>query len=213
MVTDRFIQICPSRTGSSSIKTLLYTLAREGKVTMIDRVPHTSYPTNVRRYRKAGYTGNIPPVVVSVRNPWDWYVSRWWFSLGEDQLNFAPTFRGHMRCVLERTGEAHGDLERGTFTHAWNHVGGDNADYIRRYEDFENEAIRVWHAVMPDLVDPETWRLKLRERGHHRCGLGNLGIPHEPYWHYYDDELQGWVAKWDAELIARFGYSFREGST
>lgn len=211
MITDRFVQICPSRTGSSSIKILLYELAEVGKVTMIDRVPHTSYYTNVQRYRKAGYEGRIPPTVVSVRNPWDWYVSRWWYSLGKDKLNFAPTFRGHMECVSERVGEMHGDLERGTFTHAWNHVGGDHADYVRRYENFVDNAIRIWYAVMPDLVHPETWRTRLQEIGRFDSGMGNLGVAHKPYWHYYDDELRGWVARWDEGLIARFGYSFREG--
>lgn len=205
MVTDRFIQICPSRTGSSSIKVLLYELADAGEIVMIDRVPHTSYETNVARYREAGYDGDIPPAVCSVRNPWDWYVSKWWFGLERSKaLGFRPTFREHM----EQVRDGFGDWNHGTCTNAWNHIGGDYADYVRRYEDFEAEAIRVWSAVMPDLVDKNRWQIRLRELGRFEAGKGNTGLPHSGYQDYYDAELRSWVEEWDREYIQRWGYKF-----
>lgn len=207
MVTDRFIQLCPSRTGSSTLKMIFYELAEAGKIDMIDRVPHTGYETNVLQYRKAGYDGDIPPVVCSVRNPWAWYVSRWWFNLERlPNLSVALTFNGHLEDV--RAGRGKESWNFGTWTNAWNHVGGDHADYVRRYENFIDEATRVWSLVMPDLVDKSEWCGKILERGKFQCGLGNTGKPHRPYQEYYTSETRRWVAEWDAAQIERWGYSF-----
>lgn len=211
MVTDRFIQICPSRTGSSTLKMFFYELADAGKITMIDRVPHTSYETNVKRYvnycHAKGHVVVIPPVVCSVRNPWAWYVSKWWFSLERaPDAGFADTFAGHLNDV--RAGRGAEDWNWGTCTNAWNHVGGDHADYVRRYENFADEAVRVWSLVMPDLVDKSEWYGKIRERGKFERGLGNTGKPHRAYQEYYTPEMRRWVAEWDAAQIERWGYSF-----
>lgn len=210
MVTDRFIQLCPSRTGSNTEAKFLHRLGSLKKVHMINRIPHTGYETNVRMYREAGYTGDIPPVVTSVRNPWAWYVSKWWFILGEP-MDGEPTFRKHMECVRDR---ARKGWNFGTFSNAWTLMGCQHADYVRRYEDFENEMIRVWTQVIPDLVDETEWRARMKELIGNRGGLGDTNTAHKPYQTYYDDEMREWVAMWDKTIIQRFGYTFEalEGS-
>jgi len=211
MVTDRFIQICPSRTGSSTIKKIIYAMAADGRIEMIDRVAHTSYKTNVIRYTQychaKGYVVVIPPVVCSIRNPWAWYVSKWWFGLERSpDLGFASTFAGHLDDV--RGGRGAESWNFGTWTNAWNHVGGDHADYVRRYEDYADEAVRVWSLVMPDLVDKTEWYGKIEKLGKFECGLGNTGKQHRPYQEYYTPETRRWAAEWDAAQIERWGYSF-----
>jgi len=146
-----------------------------------------------------------PPAVVFIRNPWDWYVSQWLRNLQISYEGFADSFVQHMTIIRENRVP---NWNFKTLTFAWEWLQADNARYIGRFESVEDDMIRSILAVASDLVTSRELHTIIEKLGKSRLAPGPKGQDRKPYWEYYDERLISWVAEWDKNLIARFGYQY-----
>lgn len=204
MLTQYLIHLHLPRTGGSTLRAFLGDIPGSH---IVSGVAHAPYDFFVRQCEIVCYP--VPPAFIFIRNPWDWYVSQWsWVaSMGVRGYKGVP-FRDWMEVV-------EGGMEQEAFdfspvSYAWEHVQGDKADYVGRFEDFEDEVVRILLSlsIVPKLIDEDWIRGKLKAVGRRRQERTPDGNFHGPYREYYDDEMRSWVTEWDDELIERFGYEF-----
>lgn len=158
-----------------------------------------------------------------VRNPWDWYVSRFFFRAQRDHWeneeivpadfwkNGDGNFRRHMemlkhaidtgRPILAENGEAASTRTYAPITlSGWHYKMTDGGvDRVGRFENFLEDLV----AILTSTSDMKEERI--------RKIIGNRKVndsQHRNYRDYYDDELKQWVAEWDARYIEEFRYEF-----
>lgn len=135
--------------------------------------------------------GDLGFTFTIVRNPWDRAVSEW-------------TWRKSRGCKL---GFKDFTLKRGTrfcsdfIQHQipqvdYLKIGGKLAvDYIARFEDLQNEWMRITEKIGHFVPLGNDMRSKHKRNGRH-------------YSEFYDDETKAWIETLYAEDISTFGYTF-----
>lgn len=201
LATDRFLFISLGRCSTGTVHKWLCEVP---DLRIISSVPHESYQLMADKCIAAGI--DVPPVWTIIRNPWDRYVDAYLW----DQ-NCVHLHDGTFKDFLRRTRAKEWGFP--SLARYWNYLGGNKAAYVARYEDFDNEIVRVVMALIPDLVSEEFIRRKNEEYRTEGDALTPDGKPWrlEPpdsYIDYYDMEAEAWVAEIDAKLIKRFGYTF-----
>lgn len=136
------------------------------------------------------------PVFAVIRNPWDWYVSRWKF--GQEQGEPEQTFDAFVRDLCGKA-----DTALGRYLHRrdrdyysalwWRTFGGYPGVTVGRFESLREDfgAFLATVGVELDISGPAT---NGSGRGH--------------YWDYYSAELRELVAHKARHLIRTYGYSF-----
>ena len=216
MVTEQVLFIQMPHTGSGAVHEVLL---RTKGLNIIDVVAHQSYKYSVEKCVEAGYI--VPPAFAFVRNPWLWNVSMWtWaYHVCGNRRGFAKTGRTFMDFLEFRRkfeeGREYEGIYDGVFSGmqgAWRNLGGDEVQFIGRTETIFEDGPRILSTVMPHLVSFGWAKEQFLDIGL----LNEVNQPgtnhfHGPYQTFYTPETRGWIAKWEAEIIDRFGYTFEGG--
>lgn len=233
MLTDRCLHVHTQRTGGTSIRSILWSLARAERLTIVGDFGERSVrAADFITVYKFGF----------VRNPWDWYLSRYcWhrhrrFDMGETtpSRQFAL---GADKGIIDATDEAScitfrefllrgldGDSKRGeeggfgpspwrlppyfSMTRIvrdmmFSQDGERLVGFIGKLETFEADVRHLMKVI--GLGDVFT--------GEHGVSLPQAkATVHRPYWEEYDAEMREAVAEHDAWLIGEFGYTFGIGT-
>lgn len=203
MLTDQIMRIGLGRAGEGMQYNLLLSIPG---LWIINKRTHGVYDEYVGQCRDLDIP--TPPSFVFIRNPWQWYVSQWCWIRHVQRADFP--FQGTFREAMEITKKDPSFWYLRTLTSSWYKHGADKAQYVGRFENLEDETVRILMAVIPDLVTEEEIRERVRTdwEGRVCCPNGEYEDRSLDYRPYYDGELRQWVAEWDAELIRRFGYEF-----
>jgi hypothetical protein len=214
----RFIYLKTWKTASTSVQAALATVCGKHRIIIdeanVDIVlgsdrPHPmAYGPAARLAFRADGGHSLPATVRSfvgeeawntyykfsfVRNPWDTYVSGyWWRKSGSVPEHFEDIKQHFKQWLLDGNGRRN---------YAIISIDGVVvADFIGRYEnlgaDFKKafEPLHMEPPALPSKVEPKS--------------KGSFRLRDEPYQEYYDDESRAYVAEADRPLIERFGYQF-----
>lgn len=221
MITRKFLHIHIPKTGGQQTRVLI---SRSG-------VPVLDPATNRNVEECYDIMGKVAPdldpasvpIFCFVRNPWDWYVSRYFF---RNQRKHYPGevnipadycgegvrgFRKHMRLLkrhwesgeplMNELGKPAGtDYDPLTLSgwHKMRLKGAKGEIRIGRFENFSEDLIRIFQPLSG--MDREAILEILGKRVN--------SSRHADYREHYDDELRDLVAEWDAGYIKEFGYVF-----
>jgi hypothetical protein len=220
LITRYFLFLHLPKTGGSFVAQVCHRhLPREWRIPN-DLHPHAAYAEVKERYSHL-------PMLCFVRNPWDWYVS-WYFYLTQhppddpQTLDDMPMWvnafergKSDFRTVVRRalTGERFGnrltsDLmrERGIdhYSALYRIKVGDGVDQRKvepgRYENLIEDLLSFLarHRV------PVSAEFEKQIRSHPPVRASRRG----DYRDYYDDELRDLVREKAHEIIERYGYEF-----
>jgi Sulfotransferase family len=214
----RFIYLKTWKTASTSIQAALADVCGEHRL-IIDRenvdivlgsdTPHpwgTSYRARWKFRRDGGHSA--PAIIRAfvgrrrwdsyykfsfVRNPWDTYVSGyWWRNTGKVSETFADVRAEFKRWLLAGEGRRNFSII--------SIDGNVVADFVGRFENLEEDLNHAReHLGLPLLTLPN------RET---RLYKGQYRPKGDRYQDYYDAESIAYVAQADAPLIEHFGYEF-----
>lgn len=203
MLTDRVMSLEVGRAGGGMIHNILSDIPG---LTIIDNGIHGTYDFYAGQCQRLGIMA--PPALTFIRNPWQWYVSQWCWIRHVQRPEFP--FQGTFREAMETTKKDPSFWYLRSLTWSWHRHQADKAQYVGRMEALEDETVRILLAIIPDLLIEDEVRARVRAdwTGRTRCPNGEYEDRFLDYHKYYDAELRGWVAEWDAELIERFQYKF-----
>jgi len=203
MVTDRFIFIGMPCTGGGAIHCWLPKV--RGLQVLHPIVGHQPYTFSVNRCKEVGWP--VPPAFVLARNPWEWNVAcfvsirgrnRKWFSGSwEDFLEFQRYSRHWGLPDLNISGESA----------VWEYIEADKATVFGKLENYEEDLVDILGRLIPDLITAEEIRAAIRQTGQVDFWKpldGNV----KPYQEYYTPAQRDLVARLEAPIIERFGYTF-----
>lgn len=224
MILKNLLHIHVPRTGGQFLRGILGNEMRDFGIVPLDEITHQS--ASELRQRLGAIAGTeaakAARTMVVVRNPWDWYVSRYFFRLQRDKGKKKPLpidecgespegFRRHLWMldealfsgtdILDKDGNpAESDDFRPITLSEWhNRLADEPLDIVAR---FETLAADLSHSLAPILGVPEQ---VLKER----LGASKANISvHPHYKSLYDDSSQSLVERWEAQYISRFGYKF-----
>lgn len=204
MITNRLLHAHVFRTGGYLFRGVL---SKIPNLRVLDEYAHRS----VDEMRGIGSTFKLPenlPIVTFVRNPWEWYVSQWcWVTWAK------PGYRCSFRSYLETIRECStADPNIATLTHNYyTHIQAHKATHFGRFETLKEDIERILVDIMPDLVTGEQLReLMANEPIYHPAAVYPTTERMEHYSHYYGPQTKMWVERWDAGLIAQYGYGFED---
>lgn len=190
MLTKQFIQIHMPRTGGTSIRKALWEVPG---VEYISRRAHMPYPDMVKKCEDYGCQV-MPHSLVYIRNPWDWYVSRYAWMESTDR--HTGDFESYMGLVKRNDG----NWNFWNMTRLWEYMGGDNADFVGRFETHLGSLVfYITHHTNLNEIQLQHILYALR---HVRK------TEHDHYRTYYSDEWQEWVSSTDSGIIKRGEYEF-----
>jgi hypothetical protein len=202
LVHDRFVFLQMRKTGSTFLVDALRRELPEGSCRALSK--HSDW-------------GKMPPaaarlpVLVYVRNPWDWYVSWYHFNQmqggtpngfwrtlsGNGQVGFTTTVR---RACVGAAAIMGGDL----YSTLFRNLVGDGLDSERltvaRFESLFDDLEGFLASAGVALADGAIERI--------RAGSPVNASGHGPYREYYDDKSRDVVEEWCRPLIDRFDYRF-----
>jgi hypothetical protein len=219
MLSSHFIHIHVPKTGGKCIRTL----CKHPQLYILEfNLTHLTLKESKQRLKELGVTHDVPSFCF-VRNPWDWYLSRYCFRsqgtydaddqyIPADHCGDGPEgFRKHMlilkdsisngNCVRTIDGEPSGTRTYRPITLSeWHYkmVEGGTVK-VGRFENFTQDAVDILNSLCPFISKDSLFkffRVKVNES------------KHEHYRKYYDNELKKLVEKWDKRYIDEFGYSF-----
>lgn len=207
MLTTRFIHLHIPRSAGGTFRTLIYKLIGNQGVSgcpVVEWLAHQTWTWYEQKARKAGIA--VPPTVVFVRNPYEWYVSLYLYIVKTEHYNGLDLeFVEWMEGLREGRFEYH---HLRTLTHMWTAYGGDRATHIGRFEHLERDMVRIVSELLKGIVVPERIpgifrSLPRRQRAEHP--LWNSPYP---YREFHTPQTRRWVEEWDAELLERFEYQW-----
>lgn len=197
MFCNRCAHIHIPRTAGSLVRALfLHLLMQPGLVEDVFDGPHGSLER-----AQAMYPGTSGFTIV--RDPWDWWVSRWSrdVEVGRCDSTFADYLSDGPRPEEVYRSE----------TDWWQGLGADgiSPNLIGRYEKLEEEVCRLFNIFFSDLLTPDEIRL-----GFHRAGRPRATAWRVPYPLYYREQwMIDDIAEKDDYIIQRFGYSFPDAAS
>jgi hypothetical protein len=193
MISERFIHIGMGDTGEGIVRKVLHEhLQRPGKVAFAADAAHMSLAASRAICPDA-------PAFTFVRNPWDWYISRWMHRLRNRRCR--QPFATYLTSPTEETM---------TEKFSW-YVGDRPNTVVGRFESLETDLARMLHSLIPDILSeadilgwfPEAWR-----------GWANRAWSESVEQHMrdslYDRHLAAIVAERDAGIIEEFGYGYED---
>jgi hypothetical protein len=208
LIHDRFVFIHLPKTAGSFLAT---NLRRE--------MPDGSLVSGVRNRKHPGWD-DIPaqargrPVLVFVRNPWDWYVSWYHFLLKrapDPQVradagigDFASTIRRACSGLIDPDSHEAPPPGEDIYTTRFRRFCGAGLDSemltFGRFESLVDDLDRFLTAAGAPLSAEAVTRI--RESEPHNVTV------HDPYPRYYDDELRDLVGECCQMIVRRFDYTF-----
>lgn len=196
MLTSKFAHIHIPRTGGSTLRTFLGHIS--GAV-VIDATMHMPYDDMEEIQASFGYP--MPPAFAFIRHPCSWYVSHWcWMAHTDDYGVKGVSFGDFMKALATEA------VNTRTFTGYWHHLSVDYCQYIGRFENFEDEAVRILRAIIPGMITEATIRAKIRTAGRVRQVPRPDGRPAGDWRQYYTAGWLAQVVEWDGALMRRYGY-------
>jgi hypothetical protein len=191
MICTRFIYVDLGRTGSNVVRNML---CHRLTLDWIDATPHVplGHARNVQPTRLPSFT--------FVRNPFDWYIS---YYLRDMEMHY---WRGTFRdWLFDRR------IQLRWMSDHWSWMGCSDVDHVGRFETLLDDMIRIFGAIMPDLVTAEQIREWFPECA--AWSYGSTCIEGVEQW--MRDELYGadmveLVYEKDADLFGQFDYTFEE---
>lgn len=224
MITDKFIHIHIPKTAGQFVRGLIHQKRSHWKIFIEDS--HISLGLAHEKLKKSGYSLDGIKSFAFTRNPWDYYVSRYFHrremiknghvkeNIPLEQIgDSVEDFHEHMR-QLNKFYEKNDCVRRadnsraGTRTYMYITVSewhekltAPGVDFIGRFENVADDAARILHTVAPEVFNEDTIRNRMK-----RTKVNTS--PHLHYSKYYEDkEIADIVAKWDKEYITKFKYS------
>lgn len=219
MINNKFIHIHIPRTGGQRVRGLIN--ERRKQFNFLIRNSHMTLEESLAELKK-NKPGLVVPSFAFIRNPWDWYVSRYFFRIKEagkmgphthiETLgNNKEGFQEHLRILNKHIREGTPlppvkgknvpriwrDLTLSKFFENMTHPG---VDHICRFENFSQELSGILIKLAPHAFKKGQIEKKTRQKY-------NVS-KHEPYANYYNMELKQMVYRWDKDFINRFGYKF-----
>jgi hypothetical protein len=185
IVADNFVFLHMLRTGGTFIR---YLLRDNGVRFRKFQDKHMGWQHLTDESDKA------KPVIIFVRNPWEWYVSLYSF-----EQQYIPGQNAWACGSFEEV--VRGDLAppQDYFEHFTEGIPEGNL-HVGRYESLRDDAERLLELVgCPNMV-----AIKRRLRSSPPVN----GSTHADYQAYYTPELRDYVASRNARYIEQFGYSF-----
>lgn len=158
---------------------------------------------------KAQY-GDLPPAIGHIRNPFDWYLSKYllclrfhfWRSGFRDWFyNCVPPGEGRKGICMWRKFSFMGAVEPG---------GGIAYDYIIRFENLLDDVIYVLGQVVPDLITEEEIRAEFPAVAMGWRWTYQEGIEQWLRDELYIPEIVEQIYEQDAPIFERFGYTFEQ---
>lgn len=201
LATDRFLFISSGRTRTGCLHRWLMLLPR---LSIVSAIPHEPHDSMAQKCLDDGL--KVPPAWTIVRNPWARYVDLYFWNRAMPHRNDG-TFKEFMQKTRE------GIKGCPSFTGYWDAVGSDNAVHVARYENYDDDVVRILMLLIPDLVTKGL----IEVLNAHFAGEGDSFVskgrpwrlePPKAYMDFYDDESYQWVYQMDAKLIDRFDYKF-----
>jgi len=188
VITYDFIHIHVPRTGGSLVRSLVQELLIDtGKTDVIDTDAHRT----LRESRKMA--GPDVPSFAFVRNPFDWYVSRYHRAI--DMEVFDGTFEEYFNEIVVSGG--------GTITNVWDYFTSPGVDHIGRFERLVPEIVRIFGIVVPQLPSDDIIA-KVNKLGKVRASKNRRS-----YHKYYDDDLVNMVLDLDWWYLKEFDYGYK----
>ena len=193
MISKRFIHIGMGDTGEGIVRKVLHEhLAKPDKVSFVKTDAHMSLAASREVCPDA-------PAFTFVRNPWDWYISRWMHRLKNHRCR--QPFLTHLA-----------DPNEVSMTQQFDWFVGDRRNLrTGRFENMESDLASILHSLVPDILSeedvlgwfPEAWR-----------GWANRAWCENVEQHMrdslYDRHAMSWVAERDSGIIEEFGYGYED---
>jgi hypothetical protein len=214
MFSNRLIHIHIPRTGGQKIRSIIF--EKRKSFDFLYRDSHKSLQECLEILKQKHPGVAIPLSFCTVRNPWSWYVSRYFFRKMEKNKPEKPIyiesfennkegFQKHMYVLQEhiknKTRVQTGIRIWGycnTISEYYSSLTYPNVDFIGKLENFAEDVSNILAQIAPDIFKntKENLSYKMNES------------MHKSYQHYYNDELIQMVSDWDAEFIKQFNYRF-----
>lgn len=234
MISDKFIHVHVPKTAGQLIRMLIayrrkhwkfliedtHIKLSEAKIKLAEQAP------------KFNIDINSVPSFVFVRNPWEYFVSRYFqrqrdieneqqYIIVERMGNSIEGFQKHMYLLAEIAEKT--DISQSiaqyilkddglpacgrTFQYlsigTWHYqLVDEKVDFVGRFENLIEDLKSILLKVAPNVFTIQEIEVK-------KDSLVNKST-HEHYSKYYNAELRDLVAKWDAKYIAEFNYDFEE---
>jgi hypothetical protein len=185
IVADKFVFLHNLRTGGTFIR---YVLRDNGVRFRKFEKKHVEWKHLTDPKDRA------KPVIIFVRNPWEWYVSLYSF---EQQV--LPGQNEWARGTFEQVVRGKLAPPQHYFEHFTDGVP-DEQLHVGRYEKLREDAARLLTEVGCPNLAGVTRRIKNSPPVN--------GALHAAYQEYYTPDLRDYVAERNARLIERFGYRF-----
>lgn len=190
MVTNCFTQINIGDTGGGVIRSLIHSkLILTGRVKCLGDGAHET----LRQAREIACT----PSFAFIRNPWDWYISRWIHELKTRR------WRGSFHSFM--TSDAVGSL-----TALWTQFTTPGLDRVGRFEHLPGDLASILSTYVPDLPAeevlnwfPDAWRQWCNRQW---CESIEQWMRDE----LFSADLIHQVETQDSELIKTYGYSYAD---
>jgi len=144
-----------------------------------------------------------------VRNPWDWYVSRWVYNLYCQKQYFKCTFKEHLKglpsfdtsvIIKPPNKDMREFIWKCRTLEEW-------CSYMSCGQQISIFAMENIVEAMKNIVVIENINLD-DEKIEEFCTNTIASIPHPHYRTYYDEESKELVCQYDKEIIEKFNYSF-----
>lgn len=206
MVTDRFIMIGMPHTGTGALHEWL---PRVKGLRVINVEGHKPYSYSVAKCKDAGI--GVPLAFAFVRNPWEWNVSIWCWIRHVNRRWFAGTFADLLENQRYSRHWSLPDINTAGITAAWEYLECENATYVGKLEDYDNQVPFILGQLIPDLITESQVRGHIQRVGR-SSGSAPLpdGMPKKPYQEFYSPSQRDMVGEMEIRIIRRFGYSFSD---
>jgi len=203
MVTDRFIFIGMTNTGSGAIHCWLPNV--KGLQVFTPIVGHQPYSFSVERCKQAGW--EVPPAFVFVRNPWEWNVACFCAIRARNRKWFSGTWADFLEFQRYARHWGMPDLNISGVSAVWEYLEADKATYFGKLENYEEDCVSILGELIPDLITEEEIRAHVKQVGHLSFWMPPGGEL-RPYQQFYTPAQRDMVAELEKDIIERFEYTF-----
>lgn len=228
MITDKFIHIHVPKTAGQLIRVLIAYRKTEWKFLIEDS--HIKLSEARKKLLDKNIDPNTVPSFVFTRNPWEYFVSRYFqrqrdlknekqYIIIERMGNNIEGFQRHMHLLAEiaektdisqpignyiltdKGTAAYGRTFQYLSISSWHYQLADGKiDFIGKFENLIEDLKKILVQLAPNVFNAKEIEKK-------RESFVNKSI-HDHYSIYYNNELKDLVAKWDASYINEFKYDF-----